>query len=252
LPASDVPETAIAAMVRQQAELAALGQRALAGDELIGVMEDAVALVSRTLDAEHVSLMELNADGDTLRLRAGVGWREGVVGSSVAAVPGGYATYTLDQPEPVVVADLSAETRFEPSALLLSHGVTSSLAVRVIAAGDHPYGVLGVHTTARRAFTQGEIAFVRGLANLLAQVIQRRRQALELNDTVLQGLVVARYALDANDLEQARSALDGVLARAQAIINDMLGGDDEVGVRGLLPGDLRRARAANVAQPDPE
>jgi hypothetical protein len=62
-------------------------------------------------------------------------------------------------------------------------------------------------------------------AKLFEDLRQREQQALELNDTVLQGLVVAKLALDLGDNERARAALQGSIASASTIITDLLGPD---------------------------
>ena len=54
---------------------------------------------------------------------------------------------------------------------------------------------------------------------------QREQQALELNDNVLQGLVVAKLALDLGDHDRARGALQASIASASTIITDLLGPD---------------------------
>ena len=62
-------------------------------------------------------------------------------------------------------------------------------------------------------------------AQLFADLRQREQQALELNDSVLQGLVVAKMALDLDDVEKARGALTHSISSASAIITDLLGSD---------------------------
>ena len=89
-------------------------------------------------------------------------------------------------------------------------------------------------------------ALVRGAA-LFEDLKQRQRQALEINDNVVQGLAVAKYALDTGDERRAHDALELTLERARGIIGDLLG-DEGSEVR-LGPGDLTRERAATVVEP---
>ena len=51
---------------------------------------------------------------------------------------------------------------------------------------------------------------------------QRQREALEINDTVVQGLVVAQLALAAGRTEDLRVALDGSLASARGLVDQIL------------------------------
>jgi PAS domain S-box-containing protein len=51
---------------------------------------------------------------------------------------------------------------------------------------------------------------------------QRRRQALELNDSVVQGLVTLLWSLDRGDDDDARSVAERTLAAARGMMNDLL------------------------------
>lgn len=60
-------------------------------------------------------------------------------------------------------------------------------------------------------------------AQLFQDMRQREQQALELNDTVLQGLVVAKMALDLDDTKRAHDSLSASIESASRIITDLLG-----------------------------
>lgn len=77
----------------------------------------------------------------------------------------------------------------------------------------------------------------------------RQRQALEINDNVVQGLTVAKYALDAGNTEHAQRAVNQTLISAREIVTDLL--SDENGDLKLDAGDLVRAKPARVAIPEP-
>ena len=160
------------ARVRQQAAVAELGQRALTS-EVDSLMQAAVALVAETLAVEYAKILELLPDGTQLLLRAGIGWHEGLVGrATVGAGTDSQAGFTLASSEPVIVADLRTETRFRGPPLLHEHGVISGLST-IIGGGSRPFGVLGAHTAARRAFTRDDVHFLRSVANILAAAIAR-------------------------------------------------------------------------------
>ena len=159
----------------EQGVVAHLGDLALGGCDLQSLMDEAVVLVTQVLQVEYAKVLELLPGGHALALRAGVGWKEGLVGQ--ATVGAGYesqAGYTLLSYEPVVVEDLSTETRFNGPPLLHEHGVVSGVSV-VIHGKNGAYGVLGAHSTKRRAFTREQVAFVQTVANLLATAIERKR-----------------------------------------------------------------------------
>jgi hypothetical protein len=62
-------------------------------------------------------------------------------------------------------------------------------------------------------------------AQLFEDLRKREQQALELNDSVLQGLVVAKMALDLNDTDKANSALTTSIDSASRIITNLLGSE---------------------------
>src|SRR5215218_2829959 len=166
----------------QQAVVADLGLRALMHDDLQALMNEAVALVAQTLAVEYAKIVELLPGGEELLLRAGVGWREGLVGEArERAGLGSQAGYTaLISNEAVIVEDLREETRFEPPPLLVEHGVVSGMTV-VIPSTEGPFGVLGAHTTSHRSFSEDDINFLQAVANVLATAIERTeaKQRLE-------------------------------------------------------------------------
>ncbi len=167
-------EGALKARARQQAAVADLGQRALAGIDPNTLMDEAVVLIAQSLDVEYSKVLELLPDGKAL-LRAGVGWKEGLVGTETVSVGlESQAGYALSVKEPVITDDLPAETRFKGLPLLIDHGVISGITV-IIQYGERPYGVLGAHTTKRREFTEDDVHFLQGVANILATAIQRKQ-----------------------------------------------------------------------------
>jgi hypothetical protein len=62
-------------------------------------------------------------------------------------------------------------------------------------------------------------------AQLFEDLRKREQQALELNDSVLQGLVVTKMALDLDDVEKARTSLDHSIESASRIITNLLGSE---------------------------
>jgi signal transduction histidine kinase/CheY-like chemotaxis protein len=164
----------------QQTVVAALGQFALISNDFNALLTQAVTLVSQTLEVEFCGVMELAPDGRRLVLRAGVGWKEGRVGTAGAdAGPESQAGFTFNSGEPVVVADYRQETRFQPLELLLEHGVVSGITV-AIATRHRPYGVLGAHTARARKFTGDEAHFLLAVATALGMAAERMRTEAEL------------------------------------------------------------------------
>ena len=190
----------------QQAAVAELGHRALAETDVQSVMEEASALIVQTLGVEYCNIQELFPTGEEPLLRAGIGWKEGLVGhAKVDAGAGSQAGYTLLSREPVVVKNLGTEVRFKGSPLLREHGVVSSMSV-VISGRDRPFGVLGAYTKEQREFSRDDVNFFEAVANVLAAAVQRnevekklrevreaerQRLARDLHDEAFQGLTWA-------------------------------------------------------------
>ncbi|MEX0653715.1 MAG: GAF domain-containing sensor histidine kinase [Phycisphaeraceae bacterium] len=174
----------------QQEVVAQLGHRALAGEDVQALMDEAVRCVARTLHVPLVKVLEREADGRRLRLRAGVGWQSGLVGqATVDAGLDSQAGFTLHSAAPVIVKNLPQETRFHGPPLLRDHGVISGLSVIIASQPGRPWGVLGAHSTERRTFTDDDIHFLQAIAHLLAAAIQRKaaeRQLRALNETLEQ------------------------------------------------------------------
>ncbi len=171
------------ARARQQALVAELGQRALAGMDLETLMQEAVTVVAETLDVEFCAVLELLADGQQLLLRAGVGWKESYAGFATMDVQKhSQSVSPLLSEEPVIFEDLPSDARFREEALMHEHGVVSGMSV-VIRGQNRPFGVLGAHTSRKRNFTRDDVYFLQTVANVLATAIQRKSDEQELAAT---------------------------------------------------------------------
>ena len=167
-------DDALRLRARQQAAVARLGQEALTETDLARLFESACRLAAETLDADLAAILELSADPREFRVRAGTGWSAGVVGAAiVGAETNTQAGYTLLAGEPVVVADLEKEERFQGEPLLREHGVVSGASV-VIFGPSAPSGVLTVHSRTLRRFSGEDIYFLQSVANVLSAVMGRR------------------------------------------------------------------------------
>ena len=177
--------------VRQQEAVAAIGARALSDTSLGNVYKEVCETVTHTLDVEFCKILEAQFDGKTLLLRAGSGWKEGLIGTAmVDAGPHSQAGYALQCNQPVVVEDLAGEARFDPAALLLDHGVVSGLSV-IIPGRERPFGVLGAHSSKRRKFKNEDVHFLESVAHILSAAIQRGTSvsAIQKSEAWLRNLV---------------------------------------------------------------
>ncbi len=76
-------------LLRQQTALASFGELALKSNDLDEILTEACRLVGEALGTDLAKVVELQEDGETLFVRAGVGWRPGVVGHAKMKVEDG-------------------------------------------------------------------------------------------------------------------------------------------------------------------
>jgi PAS domain S-box-containing protein len=158
---------------RRQALLAELGLQALASEDLGRVMDEAVVMVAEALEVELVGVAELLADGEWLRLCAGIGWRTGVVGTGTgAAGRRSMLGYTVLAGAPVVSADLENDDRFEPSPFVRAHRPASAATV-IVTGRERPFGVLGAFSLAPRSFSDDDVTFLQAVANVISAAAER-------------------------------------------------------------------------------
>lgn len=173
---------------RHQEALAKLRQLALSEASTADLLAETVVLVSLTLDVEFSSVLELQPDGQTLVLRAGVGWNkrlgigwdEQLVGHmTVPASPDSIAGHALQCSSPLIIKDLRVDPRFPLAAHLTDYGIISSMNMN-ITGRDRPFGVLGAHSDRQRTFSHDEQRFVEDVANLLATAVTRQQAEAEI------------------------------------------------------------------------
>src|SRR5919201_3911402 len=155
--------------------LAELGLLALEGKPVDGLIDRAVVMVSENLGAEFVELLELRPDRESLVLRAGVGWKEGLVGSALTPFTSEFhAGFTFGSLGQVVVHDFEAERRFKPAPLLRENGVSAGASV-ILGGKQRPFGVLGAYTATPRTFANDEVNFLQAVANIVSDAVVRER-----------------------------------------------------------------------------
>ncbi len=163
------------ALLQQQRSLAQFGQFALQSDDLDAILHTACRLVGDALETDLAKVMALREDGETLLVRAGVGWKPGVVGRIV--VDGSERAsegHALRTGEPVVSDDIQHDDRYTFAPFLSDHGVVSLANVAIPrSSGRPPFGVLQVDSRSPRHFTEQHVAFLYGYANLIGAAVER-------------------------------------------------------------------------------
>ncbi|GEJ57981.1 sensor histidine kinase [Anaeromyxobacter diazotrophicus] len=174
---------------------AELGARALAETDLDALLAATVAAVERALRCDAVTLLELQPDGESVRLREAAGLARTAAGQVFPRAEALLAFRVLAAREPLAVDDLAAEPEVASPALLRA-GVTSSLVAPIVAAGPggRSFGTLGAHSRARRPFGPDEASFLQAAANVIGTVVVRARA----EERVRRTLEVERFLAEAS------------------------------------------------------
>ena len=134
----------------------------------------------------------------------------------------------------------------------LHHGVIGTLdprgAFNHAAAWNDPWKWAGIHALfilgASAAYITGwrytelERKRAEDYGAKLAETALLQREALEINDNIVQGLVAIEAAMDFDDEQLARDALDSTMTAARSIVSGLLQHAKTNGE--FTPGDLRR------------
>ncbi len=195
---SDAKQRDYLKLLRHQTTLAKFGELALKSDDLDEILTEACRLVGHALGTELAKVMELKEDGETLLVRAGVGWKPGVVGEvTLKAADDTSEGVALRTGEPMISPDIDQEKRFRYPAFLTDNGVKAVANVLIIGGkGRPPFGLLQVDSRMPCQFTGDDIAFLRSYANLLAAAVDRLRIVQEVRN----GEARLRFAMEAGML----------------------------------------------------
>ena len=185
-------------VLRMQTVLAQFGELALRSNDLDEILTEACRLVGDALGTDLAKVMELQTDGETLLVRAGVGWKPGIVGKMIIQAKDDTSEgYALKTGQPMVSPNIDKETRFKYPPFLTDHGVKAVANVLIIGIqGKSPFGILQIDSRQPRGFDDKDTSFLRSYANLLAAAVDRLRTMEEARE----GQERLRLALDASEL----------------------------------------------------
>ena len=176
----DLTGRALRQRIRQQELLAELGVLALQRTSFSDMLNHTARMTAEGLGAEYCKVLEYIPAENRFLVSAGVGWEAGIVGSaSVGADLASPAGYALRTGKPVISNHLQNEQRFRTPELLSEHGIHR--AMNVILQGDGaPFGVLEVDSKSEGEFSERDIAFLQGAANILGMAIEQQQYQRKL------------------------------------------------------------------------
>ncbi|MEQ1711611.1 MAG: histidine kinase dimerization/phosphoacceptor domain -containing protein [Hyphomicrobium sp.] len=232
---SDTIRQSLDQRIRQQEILSELGVVALQGGDMHALLTDTVRLVAEGLSSEFCKVLEFVSADNCFTVRAGVGWGPDVVGvAQVGADLASPAGFALKTGKPVISNHLGNEQRFRTPELFARYNI--SRAMNVILQGDGaPFGVLEVDSRSEGDFTESDIPFLQGAANILGMAIERERNqrllkaALERHQFLLKemnhriknslSIVISMLRLQAKDSgpSTATEQLDAAAIRVHAV-----------------------------------
>ncbi len=221
----DLTMRALHGRIRQQEILAELGVLALQATPFLDLLNHATRLTAEGMEAEFCKILEYLPAENRLLVRAGVGWHEGIVGSaSIGADLASPSGFALRTGKPVISNHLENEQRFRTPELLVEHGIRR--AMNVILQGDgSPYGVLEVDSRSEGEFSERDIAFLQGAANILGMAIERQRYERSL-----------KAALDRHQilLKEINHRVKNSLQIVSGMLHLQASAADDAGLKALL------------------
>ena len=173
-------------LLDQRRAVVEFGRTALRNPDLDEILTEACRHCAKAMATELSKVMALEPEADELLVVAGVGWKDGVVGEErVPAIRQSSEGYALRTGNPAVSSDIEDEDRFDYAAFLKRHGVRAMVNVVIPGAeGKPPYGLLQVDSTEVRVFSDEDVQFLQGYANILGAAIERHNYQTELADAV--------------------------------------------------------------------
>ena len=212
-------EVAMRTRAQQQTAVAALGQFALISNDLDALMNQAVTLVAQTLEVDFCEVLELAPDMSELSLRAGTGWKEGMIGNhKVTMGSDSLPDYAIQSLDAIRVDDYRTEKRFAAPTLARYHGALSGVTVAITGRDRvRPFGLLGAHSATLRTFTDDDEQFLRAVANLLAMTIDRKRAEAEMHKRAVFAQLNPTPAIEVNVLGEISYSNDAAFKLAHEI-----------------------------------
>lgn len=192
---SSSPRDDLAYRLKQQKLLAEFGRMALQVEDPQDLLQRAVELCAKGLNAPYCKVLEYQANRDLLVMQAGIGWNVADIGIATLGAdmesPAGFAFHAK---EAVVSNHLLDETRFRTPKLLKDYGIRRAVNVLIDRGGrtQNAYGVLEVDSPDPGQFDEADVEFLSGCAGILGVAIERHQTDLKLQELLSDQALLTR------------------------------------------------------------
>jgi signal transduction histidine kinase/ActR/RegA family two-component response regulator len=206
--------------------------------ELAELLPHGLQALRDTLNVPFVGLFETVPGVDMFMMRAGLGWRDGVVGQLLLKSDSQpQVSFALQQEEALVTIGDQEPSGFHGLPVFREHGVTSGISV-VMPGPEGPTGVVGVYANSPDAFDAGDVHFIQAVANILAAAIQRK--------SAEEGLIQSQIRLQSVMKMEAIGRLAGGIAHDFNNLVQAIGGYTEILLKRLPEHDALHRSAEEI------
>ena len=215
----------IEARNKQEQAIAEFGQAALTGVDPAILLGQACAIIELTLGVDHCRALEVTPAGGVF-VRAALGSNPTFMHCAADDEENeSIGMYVSLAENPVTSSNLEHENRFRCSHLRDYHGIKSLAGVSIPMASA-TFGAILAYCSAEREFRDFEIGFVKSIANLVGEAVERSRteQALRRTESRFKQIidstldVVISIDSKANVIEWNRQAEETFGIRARDVI----------------------------------
>lgn len=231
-------ERELTVRARQLAAVAEFARFSFAAHDLPALFDTAVTLTLTALGVPLVAVFEPVPGSDLVLIRAGAGWRDGVVGQLIHRLePNSAVARVLAHGTPVIDDAPFAGGRGDGIAVLAEHHVVAGAAVALPTASG-PQGVLAAYATEARTFRPEDVHFLQAIASMVSGALERK--------TTERGLLQSQIRLQSVQKMEAIGRLAGGIAHDFNNLVQAIGGYTEILLKKLPEHDVLHGHAEEI------
>jgi signal transduction histidine kinase len=182
---------------RQQAALANFGTFAFHEPDLGKILTEAARVCAECLHSPFAKICRYRDEQKDLLVVAGCGWREGVVGNVISkADESSTQGRAFVTGKPVILEDIGKNASFVLPPFYAEHKIVSTADV-LIKGKTGLWGVLEVDSAERREFSEHDVVFLTGFANVVAEAVATTERTAAMQSAIesMKHLIVEKDAL---------------------------------------------------------